>query len=251
MLLSIVKCGDHNLKSQFGQSVQTRSIGVEVEIIGPVHDSCVTKMRNRGSQLAEGRWLFFVDADCQIPISSVLAAIEEVEQFDQPLAAVSGIYIDQSTSILQKTYGAIQRKWMARGLREPITSKTFLANHLFGGALLVCKEAFNAIDGFDDDIGWGGEELDLVQRLQRRGYKTAVCYDLQVKHNNPLSLFGLIKRAWYQNFNKGRHSLARQSRSSALVYVATPLAHLLPSLIFFSVSLVAQYFGLMIRNLKG
>jgi glycosyltransferase involved in cell wall biosynthesis len=89
---------------------------------------CLSRARNIGAKIANGHYLFFVDADIKI-IGNVLAHIKLEKNF----------------------FYQVKNSHM---------------NNL-GGTCIVPKDAFHMIGGYDEAfVGWGGEDKDLYYRLK-------------------------------------------------------------------------------------
>ncbi len=256
MLLSIVECGNHkHYKNSHSVAIPVVKVSDQVERIGPVVGPSISHMRNWGAQNAKGQWFFFKDQDCEIDLKKILSLIERLERQKNPVVAVSGIYRNVSQGGLAKTYGEIQRKWVHRGLMTERLSGLVMGQHLLGGALLLKSEAFQEINGFCEKIGWGSEELDLAQRLQSKGYKTAVSFNLKVAHNNPLRWRGFLRRAWKQNFNRAFYQLSLEQTSPRLeksyIYRPRSRSQIFSTGLFFATALLAEKGGRLMRNFEG
>ena len=103
--------------------------------------------------------------------------------------------------------------------------------------------------GFNEDMGWGGEERDFVERLQKKGFGTAVSFSLSVLHTNNINFFGFLKRSWYQNFNGAYYGLRKGFGIRYMDYLKTPWNFFLPTLLFFLLGFLALCFGKLFRFL--
>jgi GT2 family glycosyltransferase len=248
MLLSIVECDDYRLQSLGHKSKRViKKVSDDIEIIGPILGLNVAQMRNRGASLALGEWIFFKDKDCAIDPQKILMTLKKTSSLDSRIAAISGVYASSNLNLISNCYNLIQRKWVYYGLIKKLSKNIFEANHLLGGAYLVKRNVLLDLNGFNEKIGWGCEEADLTKRIQSHGYKTVVNYNLRIKHQNHLRIFGFIKRAWWQNFNKTRFKVNFNNPSPLRNYLITKRMNYLPTLTFFSVAIFAQKWGLVFR----
>ena len=246
MLLSIVECSDSLLESDFLKPPK-RNHNKEIEIIGPVLGPNVAAMRNRGARAAKGRWIFFKDKDCRIPIEKIIELIMKIETQFLPFSCIGGRYQLLGSGYWMRVYHRIQRQWVHQGLFDSSVRGLFPGSHLLGGALLVKKQAFDQIEGFCERIGWGGEERDFVKRLQEQGFKTAVSFSLCVVHENSMGFFGFLKRAWFQNFNGGYFRMKRNPKIRYGKYLRTQVKFFAPTFLFFFLGYLGLWFGQIAR----
>lgn len=248
MLLSIVECSDYRLwKKGDSQEVRVSQLNNQIERVGPVLGPNAAAMRNTGAKRANGKWLFFNDGDCQINEANLLNQMERLEKSDFDL--VGGVYRNQQKNRLAKTYNFIQRYWVFSGLKKQ--QNQVQGERLLGGALLVKKECWQSLNGFNEEIGWGAEELDFTQRALEKGFKAGVSYGLIVLHNNPVSFRGFLKRAWVQNYNRGYHGIdSGKKQSGFLGYFSCRMSYWLPVAFFFCIGSMAYLFGVSYRGVE-
>ncbi len=253
MLLSIVECGNYrDFKTNESAAVEVQSF-LDLEIIGPVVGVNVAVMRNIGAQQAQGRWIFFKDQDCNVDADKLYLFVKEMDQKKKSWGAIGGVYQTHRKTILAKAYHWIQRSWVHRGLSCSRQEHIRAAQHLLGGALLVNKEAFFQVGGFNEKIGWGGEEVDLTTRFLKKGFLTGASSRIRVEHNNTLGLLGFCKRAWYQNFHGKFYSLqghGHQASHDKWRCLIAPLRISPCVWLFFSVAFIASCCGLLFRALS-
>lgn len=249
MLLSIVRCSDYRHYIRGGQHpIAVDRLNADVEQVGPVTGPSVSHMRNWGASHARGEWIFFVDEDCQVDIDKILTLIRKQKNKGD---AISGCYLSSSKARLTQAYHRIQRVWLQKGVVSADKSEMHRANHLLGGALLVRREAFTAIGGFSTIIGWGAEELDFALRLQKKGFVTRLSYCLPVQHEKTLGLAGFLKRAWFQNRNRGLYNLKFANRKKCRLSYLKTHHRLLPyTLLFFIVGYSAHLYGSFVYGFK-
>lgn len=244
MLLSIVECSD-NLVTQPSQSPPSiKPMSHDVEVIGPLSGPSAAAMRNAGAQLSQGRWLFFKDHDCQVPIASLLNVCRSLDAAPNSPVVIGGIYKDKAQKFIPKVYNFIQRTWVQTGLVDQSKAGIRMSHKLLGGALLVKSSVYNEAGGFSESIGWGGEELEFVNRVRQRGYKTGVSFRLIAQHQNNLGLLGFVRRAWFQNFNPGLFSFKRNvSLGKIQYYFRSPMNYWPAVVLFLGVGVFANFFG--------
>lgn len=86
------------------------------------------------------------------------------------------------------------------------SAEPYLVEQPAGACLLIRREAFNRIGGFDERFypAWQ-EDVDFCLRLIKAGYKLAVLSDAQAIHAGGYSLKTMSRieflRIWYRNLN--------------------------------------------------
>lgn len=115
----------------------------------------IARARNCGARAAQGKYLFFVDADS---CPSVDAIIEGLKQMDSGKVCAGG-----STVKFDRDVGYIATKLLA------ISNKTQAAKQLALGTFLYCTQtAFKDVGGFDERF-YSGEDITLSRNLRRWG----------------------------------------------------------------------------------
>lgn len=253
MLLSIVECSDYRLYSKTKLKAPTvNKINQEIEIISSVVGPDIATMRNAGARHAQGQWIFFKDEDCKVELGALYKIVQNLNGTLGSPDALGGIYRCCGKGLLEKTYNIIQRKWVLSGIRKNKFNGWHDGERLLGGALLIKKEALESIGGFNETIGWGGEEFDLTLRLRESGLRTAVSYRLIVEHRNSLSMAGFLKRAWHQNFNRSYFRIKSTDigLSQKSSYLETKNKFKAPILLFFWVASLGSVSGQLARLFK-
>lgn len=251
MLISIVECSDYRNAPTKSQSISVKKISEDVETVGPVSGPNVSAMRNAGAKKCSAEWIFFKDEDCSVDVFRIREIIKELEKEKNSARIVSGVYRTSRSTLWAKAYDRIQRKWVQMGLGDRMAKGFRSSSHLLGGALLVHRRTFQKFEGFNEAIGWGGEETEWVQRLRTNGIETGVCYRLRVIHQNDLGFLGFIKRAWFQNFHSSFHGFSsNKNYQKSLSYFLVPLHLVGPTLLFFSIAQSAKSVGLILRCLN-
>lgn len=252
MFLTIVECGDYR-KYRLGnaQEIAEQTLNDLIQYIGPVVGPSASHMRNWGAQRAQGVWILFQDSSSNKDVKRMEGWVQLLMDLPSDVAAVGGLYQSNSTGYWTQTYHEIQRRWVLRGLNKTKLNGLFDANHLFGGALAVRREIFLSMGGFDEKIGYGAEELDLIHRFRQSGFKTLLSARLLVKDPKKISFYGFLNRAWKQNYNRGYFRLNNQrpvARKKSF-YFGTFKRRMVSTGIFFTTALVAEKSGQLTRYL--
>ena len=251
MLLSIVECSDYRKSAEWKTHRSEVTVLDELcEKIGPVRAPSAATMRNKGAQESSGRWIFFKDDDCDIDLKTIKNICLRLEETQSPIKILGGIYQPDATGMVGEIYSFIQRNWVLSGL-EKTRSKQFRHGvKLLGGAFLIERKIFEDLNGFSEDVGWGAEEVELIQRARKQGVVTAISYRLRVTHRKEMNLAAFVKRAWYQNYNPGYFSFKRgASFKTGISYFSAPVKYWPSLILFFGVGTLANSFGVVARKL--
>jgi glycosyltransferase involved in cell wall biosynthesis len=116
-------------------------------------------LRNRGTAIATGEWLAFIDADIEMPEDWLIRLIE-LEASGQ--ADVFGL--DLHTPAQAPWYATA---WQRRTLR-PSTHAVRVVDWLPSSNLLMRREWFDKVNGFDEKLRTG-EDKDFTLRLHQAG----------------------------------------------------------------------------------
>jgi hypothetical protein len=206
-------------------------------------------MRNAGALRATGRWLFFKDADCDVDVDKIEEICLLIEAENQGLKVIGGRYQSEPVGILGRVYDYIQRLWLLNGMEPGRIGRFRQAKKLLGGALLIERRTFCHLEGFSEAIGWGGEELEFLQRVHKQNLETAVSFQLCVRHEKNMSWWGFLRRAWKQNFNPGYFAFRRhQPGRSGLQYFRGPWRYWPALIVFLGVGTCAHTCGVLGRQ---
>lgn len=173
----IVICNPDNEKiSTLVQSY--RGFGIPVEY----RSSCelgTNRARNSGARLSRGKYLLFLDDDTCPPDNLFLGRLAQLisrSSFDR---VAGGYYLSRSSAgFATKIYNAAANLWLFRP--QYLQCDDF---NLVGGCLLVAREVFMLVGGFDEVMQGGGEEREFCDRLFALGVKPTIVRELVVFHD--------------------------------------------------------------------
>lgn len=129
----------------------------------------ISAVRNFGARLATGSVLSFIDADCVIPpdyfdrLVEVLAATGAGATGAEVVPPPAPNWVEDVWYRLHRRAGDGEQEWIGS------------AN------LAIRREAFDAVDGFDERLVTG-EDTELCQRLRDRGYRIYESKSLAAVH---------------------------------------------------------------------
>jgi glycosyltransferase involved in cell wall biosynthesis len=165
----------------------------------------ISTVRNHGAGAAKGRYLAFIDADCEVPEDYFATAERAFAAGDRD---VSGF-----PYALPHEPHWVEATWQRLHHRRPPHRPKYLP----GGNLVVAREAFRRVGGFDGSL-ITGEDADLCARLVGSGARLRADPSIVAfHHGNPKSLRAFIrKQAW--------HSIGSGSRGAVSLDLPNTMA---------------------------
>lgn len=155
----------------------------------------ISALRNQGAKISTGKVIVFLDADIVVEEGWGKYFLEQYKRFFKNDNFISGSHPYPRSSvnpILYAWYNAI--------------SKDVRNTHLGSGHMILSKNIFNKLEGFDETLSTG-EDFDLCHRAKRQKIDITSIPQMKVTHfGYPESLFGFLKREiWhgtgdYKNF---------------------------------------------------
>lgn len=182
----------------------------------------VAAVRNRGAELARGRYFAFIDSDCEV-------GREYFREVERSLS--SGDWVASgSLCALPPSPHWIERVWHRLHQQGPNPRPKYIN----GANLVVTREAFCRVGGFQEAL-ITDEDVDFCARLVNHGFRFKEDPHIAaVHHGNPRSLRAFVRReAW--------HSIGSRRRGAAKLDKPTAMA--LTHLICGAATLAAALFG--------
>ncbi len=174
----VVDNGSTDGTAEIAESLGVRVIGQATGTVG--------SLRNRGARETEGDVIAFLDGDC-VPGTGWLSAAVSTLRDGGAQAAGSFHQIPEDCGWIGHAYGMIQE-----GRKEGN------ANYIPSGNMIISREAFEAVGGFDESLRTN-EDVDLCRRLVRNGYGICVNPDIRCMHlGSPQGIGEMIRReVWH------------------------------------------------------
>jgi N-acetylglucosaminyl-diphospho-decaprenol L-rhamnosyltransferase len=211
---------------------------------------------NRAAREARGEYLAIANPDLEFPSSSVRVLVEALDR--EPAIGAVGPQLVYPDGTLQPSARRFPRvRYFLAGRRSPLVrlfpgwkpGREFLyadvhlstgpvdVEALIGTCLLFRRQAFDGMDGFDENYFMFAEDLDICRRLRERGWRVVLEPRSRVVH-----YYGGVRRG-YRRFTEYHRlralcRLLRQGRSRACATLIVTLC-------------AAYYFGVELGWILG
>jgi len=144
-----------------------------------------SKMRNRGAQIARGKFILFIDSDVEIESNTIKRAINFVKKYKKDrLCGLQGTFSLNNTLV----------NWPSliyNSLQNLLFSTPVYSSGVNTSCLLIEREVFLSLDGFNEKI-WFMEDTEFGRRLGNAGYYLKRS-DISFKHKKNISWGWLFK----------------------------------------------------------
>lgn len=137
----------------------------------------VSRGRNRVGQLATGKYLFFLDDDCECRDREVLLKIHDM--FAEPFAQEHQVAVFTLRIFHYDTNDFQRNLFPHKHFHKRKHMAQFVTYYFGGAAHVTLRDAFLLTGGYPPDFLYGMEEYDLSFRLLAAGF--SVAYDARVK----------------------------------------------------------------------
>ena len=167
-----------------------------VSIIRRDKNSGCSVARNKGAFAGDGEVILFLDADCSFAHNNVLALL--LEQYIAGFGACFG-----QINAPQGDFWAGYQNSVAeeRTVRFNAGEQSSMTTQI----VMVKREIFEVVGGFDEAYHFGFEDRDLFIALLKHGAKACLVGEAIVNHNDELSLASVTRKL----FKSGVTSSAR------------------------------------------
>lgn len=153
------------------------------------------RARNRGAAVATAERLAFIDADC-VAAPGWLAALAGCLDASPLAAGPVNLLTDDPPSTAER----LESLWRFRQ-REHVERDGWAASANLG----VRREAFEAVDGFDEAYRRIGEDVDLCLRAGAAGHALAFCPAAVVEHPAESRVATILRRAAAHGWSSNQH----------------------------------------------
>lgn len=196
----------NNDSSRFHLEEMTKNPKIEIKIIENGGNAGFGSACNIGARSAAGNWLLFANPDIEFMDSSVFDALKFLEK--SPRKMLIGAKIIESSKNAAQPWTCGKKMTLVSILfRNTLLKpwcKTAAAemDWVSGTALLISKNNFEEIGGFDESFFMYFEDQDLCLRAKKTGSKIIFYPNFKVLHHNGKSWKGRKikqKSSYYQS----------------------------------------------------
>ena len=145
----------------------------------------VGAVRNYGAKVARGEILAFIDGDCLAPINWLLTGLSAMEE--------NHVKVIGGTVLIKKDLSWVERSWVSqKTYHDGPTYK------LIGASIIIDREVFLSVKGFNEDIKAGEDSL-LAHTLTNNGYDIYFKSDCSIIHlGYQTTLFEFVAKQYWQ-----------------------------------------------------
>ncbi len=157
--------------------------------------------RNTGIRNSNGEIIAFTDCDCIVPSDWIRKIVENFK--DPQVSCVGGSAKGRDDDFIsQYADNSIIPLMPFFKKREKLGMIKLFLHHPAGCNMAFKRKAFEEVGCFDENIRYGFDDVEFVERVCRAGYKMVLDPNVLVWHKHR----SILKEFLKQNFNYGRGS---------------------------------------------
>jgi len=176
--------------------------GFEVEIVEKNENIGFGKAHNLGSEIASGEYIFFLNPDAKL-FPGTVEKMLEIFSSDEKIGIVGSVHVGENGISGEEHFGdrktplSIIGKKIFRAKGQLRKNNFFETAWVSGGAMMVKKDLFRELGGFDENYFMYFEDVDLCLRAKKKGWKTAVHPEAKIFHRSGQSFSDNRKKKEY------------------------------------------------------
>ncbi|PIR12913.1 glycosyltransferase [Candidatus Falkowbacteria bacterium CG11_big_fil_rev_8_21_14_0_20_39_10] len=174
--------------------------GDKIKLINNKTNNGFGLANNQGEKIAQGKYLFFLNSDTIIK-ENILKPLKDVLGKDNNIGIISPGLVLEDGQAQERVFGDFPG--LASVILEKFKKPLKAGNELFavdwvsGAAMIIRKDIFNKIGGFDEKFFMYFEDVDLCKRVKDLGYKICFYPKISVTHLCGRSLKKSLTRKKY------------------------------------------------------
>jgi len=147
------------------------------------------RAHNLGCCEKRGEFILFLNPDTKVPRGAFKEMLSVIES-DKKVGIVGPVLVDHNGRAAEESYGfnktplsIIKNKLFPSG-HEDENENIFEVDWVSGGAMLIRKNLFDELGGFDENYFMYFEDVDLCLQAKKRGYKIMVHPSIRIFHQS-------------------------------------------------------------------
>lgn len=140
------------------------------------HNLGFSKANNIGAKQAVGNYLLFLNSDMELIDSSLVEMAKYLENHSE-IGAIGPQFLNTDHTIQgsimppQTPLNAFKEYWLGKtgSYSKYFLKNTTIVSSISGGAILIKKDIFNKIDGWDERYFFYYEDLELCRQVRKLG----------------------------------------------------------------------------------
>ncbi len=180
------------------------NFGDKIKLIINKENKGFGSANNQGAKTAKGDYLFFLNSDTIIK-SNILIELDEFINKNQDVGVVAPKLLLENGNEQPFAFGDYPRvlNIILEKFKSPSVYKNipFEVEWVSGAALIIKKNLFNKIGGFDENFFMYFEDIDLCKRVKDLDYKIMVNPRISITHlcGNSIKFFKKRKNYYYKS----------------------------------------------------
>jgi GT2 family glycosyltransferase len=150
----------------------------QVKLIENKKNLGFAKANNQGSKIAQGEYLLFLNSDTLI-LNNALKHLVKYMKENSEIGLIAPQLLLKNKTLQPDAFGPEPTLWQ---LTYGRFLKTKRIDWLSGAALMIKKDLFKKIGGFDENFFMYYEDIDLSKIVRGIGYEIATCPEAKIIH---------------------------------------------------------------------
>ena len=163
--------------------------------------------RNTGVKNSTGEIVLFTDSDCVVPRDWIKQMVKNFR--DEDVGCVGGNVSRYEDNFLSRYADESIMPVLRRfSERKKLENVELPMNFPAGCNMAFRRDVFDKVGGFDEEIHYGCDEDEFVERVCNAGYRMVLDPEVLVRHKHRTSLRSLLKQTF--SYGKGGMLLLRK-----------------------------------------
>lgn len=174
-----------------GSAEYIKSLGKEIVQIRNNKNLGFAKACNQGARVAKGEYVLFLNNDTVVTKGWADVLVKELDA-DKTLAVVGSKLLYPDGTVQHAGVVFDDRKWPHHIYKKESADAAYVNKQrkfqaLTGACMLVRKDMFDRVGGFDEQYVNGLEDLDLCLKIKELGFGILYCPESVVYHHESVS----------------------------------------------------------------